>query len=246
MFSARFIFLLSMVATVPVWAADSPKQVQENLESLEAKKLEFEKNPSGAVVSIRLDGSREFTDQHLAQLAVFDQLESLAISHALHFSGSGFDAFADHQNLKHVRFGGTRFNDEGIAPLVAIKTLESVGFHHCGPTTDKLVLLQSLPRLSSVLLHNANMDGEAAIEIVSEIPTLQEVGIGEQILVADDLQPLKNLKQLKTLKLIGCLITPEELEKAKAAFPGVDVQWKKPNAGQLKKIEASQRKKNRR
>lgn len=180
------------------------------------------------------------TNARIAKLAALKNLRSIGFDHSgewyykeipmSDFSGSGWEALVS-ANIPEVRIGGSRMGLPGELALARMKNLRSLTLNHVPVTAEGMAALSQHPKLESFTVgaqHNTikGLSWYDGLPQLAAIPTLRELVIHELFLTWDKglgaiAQKGKHLKRLVFGR--GSVIFPEDVERLKAALPGVEV-----------------------
>ncbi|QDT39015.1 hypothetical protein Pan189_34160 [Stratiformator vulcanicus] len=219
-------FLLAGVSSLQ--AADEASALQA-LKDLNPKKFEVENNDAGQVTSIRIDGCRDLTDEHLRHFAAFPELRELKISHATKFDGSGARYLTDLQHLESLQVGGTRFSNEGLQFLSSHPNLQALQLRHAGVTDDGMTYAAQMPNLKEILVSPkfTKKIADAGVRKLAQSKTLEDLTVEQTFLTYEgSLSAYKNHPSLKTVYLRDVLIGESDIEKLKADHPNANIRVK--------------------
>jgi hypothetical protein len=178
------------------------------------------------------DGA-QFSDSALATMAKWKNLRKITFFHCGNrgktFTGSGVAAFTALPHLESLAMGGSPFNDDGMAAVGRLTGLTELRIWHTRNTPAGNVHLANLQNLT-LLRYGPNACTTAeAIPQIAELHKLENLTLMETHLIAADLEPFRQLPQLKTLTLERVEISAVDLAAVKAALPKVDVKWTVPD-----------------
>ncbi len=188
----------------------------------------------------------QFTDDDLAALASLKALKSIAFFHpGKEFSGKGLAHLAVLPKLERLTFAGAlTAGDEGMAAVGKLAGLEEFRVWHAGQTNDGLKALKQLPKLKRLTIGQrltykppTSPNGDS-VAILADIKSLEALDLQEARLTLAELQPLKQLPNLKKLTLTGIDIPAADVEQLRRDLPQVDIRWVEPTPPALKRIDA--------
>lgn len=182
----------------------------------------------------------QFSDDGLWQLTLLTNLKQIKFFHTSlrrkDFTGRGLAQLASMKNLRRLTVAGCPFNDEGMAAVGKLTQLEDFRTWHTYQTDAGNEHLKSLTNLKSLHLgqrlrrysgpSNAHSLTDRTLEVISQLQSLDTLTLAEQRFSADALAKLKALPNLKRLELTQVDMPAAEIERLKAALPGVAVDWK--------------------
>ncbi|MFN3153475.1 hypothetical protein [Bremerella sp.] len=187
--------------------------------------------------SIMINGT-VLTDDGYKHFTAFPKLEKLSIFHPSRkldaFNGSGLAHLKALPELDSLTFAGATAGDEALEAVGQLTQLESFREWHNTETSNGLKHLIKLQNLKSVRLGQrlpswgkdtpASFDNDS-IAILAKIPSLESVELTEARLSYDAVVQLKVLPNLKKVIISQVDISEADVEKLKAAMPGVEVKW---------------------
>lgn len=142
------------------------------------------------------------------------------------FDGSGLRAFAG-TGLRRAKFGGTRFDNEGLKALLEVPDLEELYLNHSQIDDEGLRLFAAHPSLK-VLEINASFSKKytnETLQILSTYPNLEHLSVGSTWLTYEGgLEHIATMENLKSFTLQWCVVLPADVEKLKAARPDLTVE----------------------
>lgn len=180
------------------------------------------------------------TNARIAKLAALKNLRSIGFDHSgqwhfkeipmAEFSGAGWEALVDSQ-VEEVRIGGSHMGKPAELALARMKNLSSLTLNHVPVTAEGMAALRQHPKLESFTVgaqHNTikGFSWYDGLPQLAAIPTLRELVIHELFLTWDKgliaiAEKGKHLKRLAFGR--GSVIFPEDVDRLKAALPGVEV-----------------------
>jgi hypothetical protein len=186
------------------------------------------------------------TDDGLKPLARYTKLRSIAFFHPpKEFTGTGLVHLAPLADLDRLTVAGSlAFGDEGMAAVGELKQLKTFRTWHAGGTDAGVRKLAGLTRLENLVLGQRltykppACPSDETIGLLVELKSLKSLDLQEARLSSGALARLKELPQLKTLKLSGVELSAEDLEGVKKGLAGIEVTWTEPNEVYLKRIKA--------
>ena len=204
----------------------------------------------GCVIRITLDAEGKavaffsngvpMTNARIARLAALKNLRIIGFDHSgqwyfkeipmAEFSGVGWEALVDSQ-VEDVRIGGSHMGKPAELALARLKNLRSLYFNHVPITAEGMAAIcrhPKLERFTAGAQHNT-IKGLSWYDVLPQtaaIPTLRELGVNELFLSWDKglsaiAEKGKHLKKIAFGR--GSVIFPEDVERLKAALPGVEV-----------------------
>jgi hypothetical protein len=176
------------------------------------------------------DGAK-LSDAGFATMAHWTALNKLTFYHLNHrgkFDGSGLIHLKDLPRFEKFACGGSTFGDPGMIACAQLPHLTDLMIWH-NPVTD--AGLADLPKLTK--LKNLRLaaqwtprHSDAALEIVSRIPTLETLSFGEtRLTYAGGLRWLEKLPALKELELFEIEAPAADIAALREKLPGVKFQY---------------------
>lgn len=187
--------------------------------------------------SMMINGG-ELTDDGYRFFTNFPNLKSLSLFHPSRkqstFTGAGLAHLKDLPSLRSLTFAGATAGDEALQAVGEITQLESFREWHNTETKQGLENLEKLVHLKSIRLGQrlpswgnktpASFDNET-LAILAKMPSLEVIELTEARLDYKGIVQLKDLPNLKTIKIHQVDISQADIEKLKAAMPGVKIDW---------------------
>jgi len=194
-------------------------------------------------------GSAQFTDDGLKAFSGWKNLKYFGLDHwfgpegSKGYVGKGLSHLESLPLLEAVRLGGCRVDNEAPRALAKIKTLQKVDlFHTAGVTDEGVAALQALPNLKIVILgpQFTTRITDHSLEILSKIPTIEEINItGTWLSYDGGFVHLKNLPNLKSLKLKDVLADEKDITRLKGDLPKLSVEWNLPAEADTAKLRST-------
>ena len=221
----------------PEWA--TKKGEKTLVWSKDARAIGITLDAEGKAVAFFANGV-PMTNARIAKLAALKNLRSIGFDHSgqwhykeipmSDFSGTGWEALIS-ANIQEVRIGGSHMGPPGELALARMKNLRSLTLNHVPVTAEGMAALSQHPKLERFTVgtqHNT-IKGLSWYDVLPHlvaIPTLRELGINELFLTWDKglgaiAEKGKHLKKITFGR--GSVIFPEDVERLKAALPGVEV-----------------------
>lgn len=193
------------------------------------------------------------SDEGLKHLAALVSLKSAAFFHASFrkegFTGVGFRHLAALPKLERLTVAGMSMGDEGFAAIAEIRQLRDFSTWHTYQTEAGNAHIARLGNLRSLRIGQRlprRVDGVAAPPSLTNaslktfadgLPHLESLTLMEGRFSVEALGTLGDLKHLTKLKMEVAPLTAEDLEKAKAALPGLELQWKPLTEEEARRLE---------
>ena len=191
------------------------------------------------------------TDDGLAPLAKLTSLKALSFFHpswgSKEFVGRGVAHFEKLPKLERLTIAGSPFNDEGMAAVGRLTQLTSFSTWHTFQTEAGNEHLLKLTNLKSLRLGQRlrKYDGkpnppslsDATLDVVSQLKSLETLGLDEAKLSRAALAKLKALPTLKKLTLERIDISAEDIAGLKQDLPQVMIEIKPLTAEQRTALE---------
>jgi len=204
-------------------------------------------DPQGRVIRATFNEA-VFSDEDLYKLAGFRHLlvltawhnfeRGLDISTSNPYSGAGLEAFAG-QNLESVNFGGSMFDDAGIAAGAQVPSLKELIIYHTRVTNAGMAALEGNDHIEYVRLapQFSLSISDDALPHLAQMQALRHLEINEALLTWEGLQHLTSLEgQLEKLTFKQTQISSEDMEKLRSALPDVAIEHTLPEADQVAKL----------
>ncbi|KAG5569479.1 hypothetical protein H5410_059245 [Solanum commersonii] len=156
--------------------------------------------------------SCRITDDGLAHLSGLAKLEDLNLKFTL-VTDDGLKMLSGLTCLKSLNLDVRQITDSGLAFLTDFRNLQSLDL--CGGTlTDAGV--ENIKDLSSMIFLNLSQNRnltDKTLELLSGLKLLVYLNVSNSCITNDGLKYLKPLKNLHTLDLEYCNVTPSEIKK---------------------------------
>lgn len=193
----------------------------------------------------------QFSDDGLWQLTLLSNLKQIKFFHTSlrqkNFTGRGFAQFTALKNLRRLTVAGCPFNDEGMAAVGKLTQLENFRTWHTYQTEAGNEHLLQLKNLKSLHLgqrlrqyggaSNAHSLTDKTLDIVAQLKSLDTLTLAEQKFSAEALGKLKDLPNLKRLELTQVDVPAAEIDKVRAALPGIDLKWQPVTGEERAKLD---------
>jgi hypothetical protein len=165
------------------------------------------------------------TDAGFAALNELKSLRTLMVGHTYTFNGVGVRCLKQINSLTHLEMGGSGVDDKGVAAICEMSQIKELVLRHDRYTRASLPLLAKMTNLEALEINpqwNAQNVIISDLSALAPLQHLKDLNIGNMVLPWENgLSVLKSLKELKTLRLYGNYISPDDLARAKAELPGV-------------------------
>jgi hypothetical protein len=149
------------------------------------------------VVDVNCDGT-DVSDDDLANVAVFSELESLSLS-ATSVADKGMSRLQSLANLKWLYLDRTWVSDAGLSRLKNLRSLEFLELTDTDITDDGLKHLAGMPKLRVLRLrNNARVDGSGLTHL-RNVPSLQVLNLLGTVLDEEAFSHLAELSQLQSV-----------------------------------------------
>jgi len=190
----------------------------------------------------------KLSDDGFKSLASWKSLKQIGFDHWFRTQkdkpiGAGLAHLAALPNLESIRLGGCMIGIEAMEALATVRTLRKIDvFHTFYVNDDALVPLQKLPDLRVFIAGPQYQPRitDAALKNLSAIRSLEEINLTETWLTWEGgfshLTALPNLKKLSIPKVVA---SEEDVNKLKAAMPGLVVEWTQPDEATTEKTKAT-------
>ena len=179
------------------------------------------------------------TDEGYKHFAPFQKLRALALWHpsfnAKDFTGAGLIHLKNLPKLERLTFAGATAGDAALEAISKIEQLREFHTWHTAQTQAGNEFLTKLPNLKVLRIGQrlpkwgtatpASLDA-TTIPTLAKIGSLESLEIFEIRLTPAALEPLKALKNLKKLSIHQSDLAEADVEKIRAALPGVAVTFK--------------------
>lgn len=187
--------------------------------------------------SIMINGA-VLTDDGYQHFTAFPKLKRLSIFHPSRkleaFNGAGLAHLKALPALESLTFAGATAGDEALEAVGQLTQLQSFREWHNTETSDGLKHLAKLKNLKSIRLGQRlpswgkdtppSFDNDS-IAILVSMSSLEAIELTEARLNYDAVVHLKDLPNLKTLKISQVDISEADVEKLKQAMPSVEIKW---------------------
>jgi hypothetical protein len=190
----------------------------------------------GSIRDLVFNGA-DVSDAGMRQLAGLPHLRSLTLFHPSRgrgdFTGAGIAALATLPDFERLTVAGGTVGDAAIIAIAALPHLRDLRLWHNQETVDGLARLTSLTQLRTLTLGQrlAGRDAtppslcDAALAAIAGISSLEELSLQQAHLTIEALSGLKKLAQLKRLTASQIDLPAADVERLRAALPGVTIAW---------------------
>jgi hypothetical protein len=198
--------------------------------------------------SLSTEGA-QLSDAGLKQLATLENLRSASFFHLSFrmegFTGTGFAAWKALPKLERLTVAGMSMGDEGFAAIATLTGLRDLATWHTYQTEAGNAEIAKLPNLTSLKLGQrlprtgvkTPSLSDASLPILAKIKTIESLRIGEAHFTLEALRALKSMPRLKQLTIYESDIAAADVEKLRAALPGVQIDFQPLTDEQRKKLE---------
>jgi hypothetical protein len=182
--------------------------------------------------------SCSLSDDGLRLLAGLHGLRSLSLFHPSRgradFTGAGLAALAELPEFERLTLAGSTAGDAALAAIATLPHLRELRLWHNTETAAGLAKLAGLASLRKLTLGQrlagkerppASL-GDAALTALARLPALEELSLSDARLGLDALLTLKDLSKLKKLTVAQVDTPAADVERLRAALPGVAIDWK--------------------
>jgi Leucine Rich repeat len=193
------------------------------------------KGKGDPVFLVDLIGNAKVTDNDLACLQAFPELEHLYLSQTKigdaglkHIKGlkhlkrlgligtrvtdAGLKELEGLQELDDVLLGGTKITDAGLLSLCKLKNLRSLILSQTAVTGASLKDTDGLPKLTDLYLFRTKFNDAGAAELASKFPNLQDLSLQLTSVTDAGIKHLAKLQHLTSLDLSLTRITDQGVE----------------------------------
>jgi hypothetical protein len=133
--------------------------------------------PRTPVLSVRFGCHSNVTDEQLAQLRKYPELEELDIL-SDKITDDGLDVLKDLGKLKKVRLNSGKITDKGVERLKSLPVIEDLVLFRTPVTPDGLAHLKSIPSLRRLHLWRIPITPEVVAQL-KELSKLESLGFGQ-------------------------------------------------------------------
>lgn len=156
------------------------------------------------------------------------------------YSGEGVAA-AKRGVLAHINFGGSSFNDDGLAAAAALPSMRELIVYHTAVTDAGIQRIRNARHITRLRLgpqFSLRVTG-AACKDIANMTGLQYLHLNEMWLKWDgELEHLAALKgTLKELELKETQIVPGDLAKLRSALPGTRITHTPPDQKSIERMK---------
>ena len=194
----RFATALVLVGTTAVLLGETPAEQEAAVTAIRRVASNIQKNRDGTVRFVRLS-KPAVTDEHLAQLRSFKQLDYLAVVTPT-VSDCGLTHIAGLTNLDTLVLSNSGLTSKGMPALAALAQLERLYLDATKITDASLDVLSDLTKLNTVSL-NETAISDAGIERLTALENLEVLFLGRTHITDVGLQSLARLSKLRVLYL---------------------------------------------
>ncbi len=179
----------------------------------------------------------DFSDAALRTMAGLPHLHTLTLFHPCRgrndFTGAGIAALAALPEFENLTVAGGTVGDAALKAIATLPHLHALRLWHNQETAEGVRCLASLTELRSLTL-GQRLPGrdalppslcDASLSAIAGIATLEELSLQQAHLTYEALAGLKQLPKLKKLTAIQIELPAEDVERLRAALPGVTIAW---------------------
>jgi hypothetical protein len=185
----------------------------------------------------------KLSDNGFTSLAALKNLRSLSMFHPSWnlptFTGAGLAHLKDLPKLEKLTFAGSTAGDAALEAVGQLKQLKEFSTWHTAQTQAGNAHLLNLPELKSLRIGQrlpmrgaptpASFD-DSTLPTLAKITSLETLHLFEARLSFAALEQLKALPKLKTLRITQSDVSPEDIEKLRAALPDVKLDFQPMDA----------------
>lgn len=175
-----------------------------------------------------------------AGLAGLAELESLRRGSFFHlsflmegFTGEGFSALASLENLESLTLAGMSIGDAGVETVARLPHLTEFRIWHTRRTPKSTPAIAAMPlkrfKIGQRLPNGggrAESFSDASLPLIAGMTSVEFLELTEARLSLEALMALKDMPNLKVLKINRVEIPPEDIETLQAAMPGVEIRFR--------------------
>lgn len=187
--------------------------------------------------SIMLNGT-SLTDEGYRHFTQFTKLRSLALFHPSRdcpgFTGAGLAHLKGLEKLERLTFAGATAGDTALEAIGKLTQLQEFRAWHNWESADGLRHLLALKGLKSLTLGQRltrrgadatpSLD-DAAMNVISQMHSLERLSLQEARLSGTALAKLKSLPNLKQLTLKLVAISQAEIDRLQSELPNAKLDW---------------------
>jgi hypothetical protein len=179
-----------------------------------------------------------FGDEGFRVLAGFSKLKTLALFHHARsnpaFTGAGLAHLAELPEFDGLTLAGANVGDAALLAIAKLPHLSGLRLWHNTETAEGLKALSAMTSLRKLTV-GQRLAGrppkpaslcDAALPELAKIAGLEELSLQEARLGGEALLALKGLPKLKKLTVSQVDTPAADIEKLRAALPGVTIEWK--------------------
>ena len=226
---AGVIWLLLLFSTA---SGETPPEQQEAIKSIQGFASNVQKNRDGTVRFVRFS-KPVVTDEHVAYVAAFEQLDYLAVvtpnvtdEGIRHVAGltnldtlflsdsgltdAGMPALESLSKLERLYLDRTGVTDEGLKSIAGLQTLTTVSLAELDVSDAGLAALTGLTSLDALRLRGTKLT-DAGLERLAQLTNLRALDLSNTNLAGSGLSHLSELALLESLDLSGTAVTPDVL-----------------------------------
>ncbi|MCA9199383.1 MAG: hypothetical protein KDA87_17680 [Planctomycetales bacterium] len=183
--------------------------VQQAMDALLPFNARFDRRPDGSIKGVRLDEST-ITDEALAAITVFDDLELLDLRHT-QITDQSLSVIGQLVHLQQLNLRATKITDTGVARLQPLTKLRSLSFEQTQVTDASMQYLKAMQQLQTLYLGGSQIFGPGLAEHLMDLPKLTYLSFENSSVTDQHVSSIVQLKHVETLGLDGTQITDEAL-----------------------------------
>ncbi len=142
--------------------------------------------------------------------------------------GAGLAALKGNAKLETITLAGSPLDNDGLAAVAELPQLKSLRIWHVAVTDAGFAALRNHPGLEAIRVGPmwSPTITDATLEHLSHCPNMKTITFGESYVTWEHgLRHLTKLQgTLKTLDLADSVVAPEDLDRLRAAMPGLTVK----------------------
>ncbi|MEZ6033445.1 MAG: hypothetical protein R3C17_10155 [Planctomycetaceae bacterium] len=163
-----------------------------------------------AVVSLQAESVTEQQRQEVARAGGKSELVRVVPAWLSGIFGSEFHTFLDQTTITKVTMQGDRINDEKVAEILAVPTLEILELDNCPVTSACLPSIAKLTSLRFLTLSETQVTDISALAV---LPNLYRLDLSFSKTRDADLSSLSQFPSLRAINARGLMVTDKGVEE---------------------------------
>ena len=224
--SLRFLSLLLLSVSVIPLIANTPEAEERAIDAIEKLGgLVYREPKQRAVVEVKVNGIKTWTDQKMNLLKAFPELTDISLE-GTPITGKGLAPLSALPKLEWINLWETTIDDAGLTHLKNLKALQALPIGRTKITDVGLVHLKDLSNLSYLGLRETAVTDEG-VKQLARLPALTEINLRGTRVTDACIDSLLKLGKLQKVWLGNTKVTADGVARLKNARPGLVVELTK-------------------